>query len=65
MKHNKKSEDKSDERPWMSFHYCKMKCCAPECKECGWHFGEGHDKYAGKRALNCAPITEERKNEQR
>lgn len=36
----------ADGKPYMVFRICKEQCF--KCKECGWFWGPGADKLAGK-----------------
>lgn len=44
----KKPEDDSEKKPWLQYKNCKSKCNLPECKQCGYFWGDGHDKHPGQ-----------------
>jgi hypothetical protein len=47
-----KSEGKGS--VYLHFRYCKAQCFS--CNQCGWAWGVGHDKLAGKPAVFAPPI---------
>lgn len=50
MSKHRSSDKTKDEGPvYLEFRYCKDRCCAPDCRQCGYFWGPGHER-AGQRA---------------